>query len=238
MTNNIPHHIFVIPDGNGRWATRKELPRLCGHSEGVKRFYEIADAAFRLDISYFTFWALSGDNFLKRELTEVGHIFSLLRETLEGEFAEKLVANEIRLRVIGRWRNIIPDVELIRMIEDLESRTRYFKDKNLTILLGYSGKDEMVLAVKNIACYNINPNTIKFDELRDFSITRELPPVDLEIRTGEEKKGFAHRSDGALQFLTTDSVLYYTKTLWPDFIENEFLKAVGDYTAFERKFGK
>lgn len=237
MTINLPRHIFVTPDGNGRWATRKGLSRLNGHNEGAKRFHEIADTVFRLDVPYFTFWALSADNFLKRELAEIKHIFSLLRETLEEEFAEKLMTSKVCLRVIGRWRDMIPDAGLIEMITGLKNRTRYFKEKNLTILLGYGGKDEAVEAVKNMARSGINPNMIDFNEWRNFSITRELPPVDLEIRTGEEKERFAHRSDGALPFLTTDSVLYYTKTLWPDFKEKEFLEAVNGYATFERKFG-
>lgn len=237
MTINLPRHIFVTPDGNGRWAIRKGLPRLDGHSEGVKRFHEIAAAVLRLDVPYFTFWALSADNFLKRELAEIEHIFLLLRETLGEEFAEKLIANRVRLRVIGWWLRIIPDAGLIKKIANFENRTRFFTEKNLTILLGYGGKDEIVETFKNAARFGVNPDAINFGALRDFSMTRDLPPVDLEIRTGEENEGFAHRSDGALPFLTTDSVLHYTKTLWPDFRENEFLKAVNGYGTFERKFG-
>ena len=136
MANNIPRHIFVTPDGNGRWAIRKRLSGLFGHSEGVLRFHEIADAAFRLNIPYFTFWALSADNFLKRELAPVFNETDLANIEKFHVYVKTIVNNE---PVPAFSMSLEKDIETVKarmnpklaeMIKQL-SRLKYGRDKEL-----------------------------------------------------------------------------------------------------------
>lgn len=235
---HLPLHISVTPDGNGRWAQRRGFPRWHGHIAGVENFHQISEAAFHLGIPYFTFWAMSEDNFLKRNRGEIKNLFTLLRGELEGNMLKKLMESRIRLRVIGRWEEMNTDPALPELIRAVEKKTAEFSERNLTILLVYSGEREEVETIKKImTCDGLRPEGLTFEAIGKFSWTKDLPPVDLEIRTGEEKENFAHRSAGFLPYLTANSVLYHTKTLWPDFSEKEFLHAVKEFETFERKFG-
>jgi len=238
MQDNLPRHVFIIPDGNRRWARSQGLAPWEGHVKGRKRFHEISDAAFDLGIPYFTFWAASEDNLTKRDPLEISFLTGLLRRELEGDISEKLFTNQIRLRVLGKWKEIFSDNRFFECIRSLEEKTVDYKDRHLTILLGYSGKTEIVYATKKICVApSLNLDKIGFESVKNFSWTRDLPSVDLEIRTGEERPGWSHRSSGALPFLTTDSACYHTETLWPDFSKEQFLSVIEQYGMYERRFG-
>lgn len=238
MQNNVLRHVFIIPDGNRRWARSRNLSPWKGHIRGREKFHEINEAAFDCGIKYFTFWAASEDNLTKRNPLEIRFLIKLLRKELESDIAEKLFKNRIQLHVIGRWEEIFSDDKFSDYIRSLEEKTAYYKDRHLTILLGYSGKAELVAAAKAVrAASVVNPDDISFETVRRFSWTRNLPEVDLEIRTGEERPGWSHRSSGALPFLTTDSPCYHTETLWPDFSKSQFLSIVKQYETYERRLG-
>lgn len=239
MQNNPLRHVFIIPDGNRRWAGLKNLAPWEGHIWGRERFHEISEAAFDCGIKYFTFWAASEDNLTKRGPVEIRFLTELLRKELESDIAEKLFKNKIRLRVIGRWEGIFSNNRFSEYVRSLEQKTAGYQDRHLTILLGYSGKTEIANAAKEvcIAAATLYPNMISFETVKRFSLTHDLPPVDLEIRTGEERPNWSHRSSGALPFLTTDSACYHTETLWPDFSKKQFLLVIKQYGAYERRFG-
>lgn len=238
MQNNLPRHVFIIPDGNRRWARTQGLAPWKGHVRGREIFHEINEAAFECGISHFTFWVASEDNLTKRDPLEIRFLTGLLRREFEGDIAEKLFKNRVRFRVCGRWEEIFSDNRFSDYVRSLEEKTAGYQDRHLTILLGYSGKTEIADAAKAVrAASLVNPDDINFETVRRFSWTRNLPSVDLEIRTGEERPGWSHRSSGALPFLTTDSTRYNTETLWPDFSKERFLSVIKEYGLYERRFG-
>lgn len=238
MQNNLPRHVFIIPDGNRRWARTHGLAPWEGHTRGRERFHEISEAAFERGISYFTFWAASEDNLTKRDPLEIRFLTELLRKELEGDIAEKLFKNKIRLRICGKWKEIFSDNRFSDHIHSLEEKTADYRNRHLTILLGYSGKTEIADAAKALyATATLNPADISFETVKRFSWTNDLPSVDLEIRTGEERPGWSHRSSGALPFLTTDSACCHTEILWPDFSKNHFFSVIKQRETYERRFG-
>lgn len=285
MNKKLPYHIAIIPDGNRRWAKSRGLILWKGHQEGVKRFREISEVAFRAGIPYLTFWGASEDNLLKRSKVEVRLLVSLLRKSLEQELKEKIfIKNKIHINVVGRWSAILKDSALERAVNALEEETKHFTRHRLTILFGYDGRREMIEAISKIANSKESrksPNERREDfrgsrssatqgraltgspQFRDHGIhetvsthssrtvsgqkskinyetvkkalwTGHLPPVDLVIRTGGEP----HWSAGFMMWLTSDSQFYFTKTLWPDFDAKEFKKALREYGARERRFGR
>lgn len=239
MQNNVLRHVFIIPDGNRRWARSRYLAPWKGHIRGRERFHEMNETIFDdCSIPYFTFWAASEDNLVKRDPVEIRFLTELLRKELEGDIAGKLFKHRIRLRVCGKWKEIFSDSRFSDYIHSLEANTADYKNRNLTILLGYSGKTELTDAVKAVrAAANLNSEDISFETVKKFSLTYDLPSVDLEIRTGEERPGWSHRSSGALPFLTADSACYHAETLWPDFSKEQFISILSQYETYERRFG-
>ena len=244
MQQNLPQHIAVIPDGNRRWARLRGLPDKDGHREGRATFHKISKVAFQLGIPYFTFWAMSEDNHAKRSTTEIGSLVSLLKEVLEGDWTKDLFENQIQFRVRGKWRELAATKHLARLIDNLERRIRSFKKHNLTVMLGYDGKHELEETVQG-RIYDWmserwwQTKGIDFEKIRKaLRWTGELPPVDLEIRTGETMERWFHNSAGFMMLHTADSEIHISPTLWPDFSEQEFKKIVEEYCQRERKLGK
>ncbi|MBI2064009.1 MAG: di-trans,poly-cis-decaprenylcistransferase [Candidatus Yanofskybacteria bacterium] len=244
MEQKLPRHIAVIPDGNRRWAKHFGLTSFTGHLKGRERFHEISKFAFDLGIPYFTFWAMSEDNLSKRASAEINGLISLMQESLCGPMADDLLKNQIRLRVLGGWKNKSNFDCLAHIIDDLENKTRLFDKHNLTILLGYNGTTELVEAVqKNLYFWFLKltgepSQPLDFETIRQAAWTSELPPVDIVIRTGETQENWSHNSSGFMMLHATDSETRYSKTLWPNFSEQEFKKIVEEYGKRERKFGK
>lgn len=236
---NYPKHLAIIPDGNRRWARKLGRVPWEGHREGMKRFREVSEEAFRIGIPYLTFWAASTDNLIKRSLKEVAFLTAILKEELKNrELFERSQEYGARLRVIGRWSEILQDEELSRAIKDLEEKTQSFSKRHLTILFGYDGREEMLEAINKLKI--ANPETTqagrKIDEtdLRRKLWTGDLPEVDLVIRTGGEP----HWSAGFMMWLTANSQFYFTEKFWPEFTKKELQKALEDYVARERRYGK
>lgn len=232
-----PHHIVIVPDGNRRWAKSRGLPAFIGHERGAATAEKIFDHALKLGIQNLTFWGSSYDNVTKRSSEEVEFLFKLFGSYFAKLLEDKeriLEKNHIRVRVLGRWRETFPE-SVRSVIEDIIRKTGSYTERNFTLLMAYSGVDEMTAAVAAVAddarkngTLMVTPETVK-----RALWTRDLPPVDLVIRTGGEP----HWSSGLLMWDVADAELYFTEMLWPDFSPEEFNKALAYYTGRERRRG-
>ena len=223
----IPRHIAFIMDGNGRWAKKRGLPRIRGHAEGVKAAERTIDAAKKLGIPYLTFYAFSTENW-KRPEEEVQFLMELLREYLK-EKLPTFLRDDIRVSFIGR-RDRIPK-ETLEWMEKVEKETAKCSSLWVFVAVDYGGRDEITRAVNRIikeGYKEVNEELIR----RYLDLPPEVPDPDLLIRTAGEK-----RISNFLLWYIAYTELYFTETLWPDFDENELLKAIEDYSQRVRKFG-
>jgi len=234
---NIPKHVAIIPDGNRRWARKKGFKPWIGHREGVNHFEKVLNKALELKIPYLTFWGGSWDNLTKRAKIEVNFLFKVYTEQFKRIINDKRIhQNKVRVNVFGRWREILPK-ETQRAIEEAIEATKNYNKYFFTFLLAYNGTDEMMDCIQKIARLN-NPNkTIKINQnlIKENLWTKDLPQVDLVIRTG--CGGDPHLSAGFMMWDTAYSQLYFTDTLFPDFSSKEFEKIVKDYSKRERRIG-
>ncbi len=221
-------HVAIIMDGNGRWAQKRGFPRIQGHREGLKRVEELIRYAPKKGVRHLTLYAFSTENW-RRPRHEREFLFSMFESYLKGK-RDELKHNGVQLRIIG-LRDNLPEnlVDLIKETEDYLS-----KGSNLTlqIAFNYGGRSEIVKAVKGI----IN------DELKDFEVdervisrylfTSGVPDPDLLIRTSGEK-----RLSNFLLWQSAYTELYFTNVFWPDFTEEEFDKALGEFFQRRRRFG-
>jgi undecaprenyl diphosphate synthase len=227
-------HIVLIPDGNRRWAKRKGMLPWQGHVEGAKILERILKKAWELKISHFTFWASSLDNLKKRPKKEVNTLLSLYKKYFEKLLKEKKIFEEkVKVNVFGRWKEFFPQ-SLKNLIFKITEKTKANNNYFLSILVAYNGTDEMLDAIKRIKRKNYS--VVNEKVLKENLWTGSLPPVDLIIRTGCEND--PHNSAGFMMWHTAYSQFYFTKTLFPDFTEKEFEKAINDFLTRERKFGK
>ena len=214
-------------DGNGRWAKKRGLPRIRGHAEGVKAAERTIDAAKKLGIPYLTFYAFSTENW-KRPEEEVQFLMELLREYLK-EKLPTFLRDDIRVSFIGR-RDRIPK-ETLEWMEKVEKETAKCSSLWVFVAVDYGGRDEITRAVNRIikeGCKEVNEELIR----RYLDLPTEVPDPDLLIRTAGEK-----RISNFLLWYIAYTELYFTETLWPDFDENQLLKAIEDYSRRVRKFG-
>lgn len=232
---NIPTHVAVIPDGNRRWARARGLHPWEGHRIGFqKRFFEVAEEAFKLGIPRLTFWAASEGNLLERSGMEVKFLVKILKKALSDKsFHEIAEKNKIRVRCLGRWNEILKDAGLEKAVRELEDKTKNYHENRLTVLFGYDGKIEMMEAINKLKAQS-EKQKINEENIKNSLWTGDLPPVDLVIRTGGEP----HWSAGFMMWHCADSQFYFTEKLWPDFGKSEFQKALADFAGRERRFGK
>jgi len=231
------NHIAIIPDGNRRWAKRRGVPLGEGHRIGGQTTEKIFEKSLELKIPYLTFWAASYDNLLKRSQEEVKFLINLINEEFKGLLEDARVhKNEVKVRILGRFREVLPP-KTLKIIEKLIEKTEKYNIFFLTFLLAYNGTDEMVEAIKKIS-QAFKGSTIKItgQVIKSFLWTRDLPPVDLVIRTGCEED--PHNSAGFMMWHTAYSQYYFTKTLYPDFSPEEFEMAINNFLERERRFGK
>jgi len=231
------NHIAIIPDGNRRWAERKGVPLYEGHRIGVETTEKIFEKALELKIPYLTFWAASYDNLLRRSREEVKFLIQLITEEFQRLLKDARVEkNKVKIRILGRFREILP-AKTLRIIEKLMEKTEKYEIFSLTFLLAYNGTDEMVEAIKRIT-KAFKESTIKITGhvIKNFLWTKDLPPVDLVIRTGCEED--PHNSAGFMMWHTAYSQYYFTKTLYPDFTPEEFEGVIKDFIKRERRLGK
>jgi undecaprenyl diphosphate synthase len=224
----IPTHVAIIMDGNGRWAKRRGLPRVFGHREGAKSVERAISFAKEVGIRYLSLFAFSTENW-ERPKSEIEAIFSLLVEYVNKK-VPYLIEKNARLKFIGR-REGLPE-HIIKTITEAEEQTEHCDSLEVIIALNYSGRAEIVDAVNKILKENINTE-INEENFRNYLYLPEVPDPDLLIRTSGEK-----RISNFMLWELAYTELYFTETLWPDFDEKEFLKALYDYQSRERRFGK
>jgi undecaprenyl diphosphate synthase len=230
---NLPKHIAIIMDGNGRWAKGKGMPRVFGHKSGVKAVRETTEAAAELGIEYLTLYAFSTENW-NRPAFEVKALMTLLVETIKGE-VKTLNKNNIRLQAIGDISKL-PEKSykaLLKAIDDTKQNTRM----TLVLALNYSAKWEIMNAVKDLAS-QVEAGKLKAEDLdenvfADALETKGMPDPELLIRTSGET-----RISNFLLWQIAYSELYFTPIFWPDFRKKDLFEAVLNYQQRERRFGK
>jgi undecaprenyl diphosphate synthase len=230
---NLPGHVAIIMDGNGRWARRRGLPRVAGHRAGIKAVREVVKGCGNLGIGYLTLYTFSVENW-KRPAREVSALMRFLRETLRNE-TEELNKNNVRLSAIGRLDDLPGAVrnELERAMKALDKNTGL----NLVLALSYAGRAEIVDAVRRIAA-ELKEGTLRYDDIDAHLFgsklyTEAIPDPDLLVRTSGEM-----RISNFLLWQIAYSELWITDTLWPDFRRKHLYEAILDYQERERRFGR
>jgi len=230
---NLPRHLAIIMDGNGRWAKRRFMPRIMGHRQGAKTVKEIVTAVRELNIPYLTLYAFSKENW-SRPRDEVDALMDLLYDYLQKE-VDELLGNRIRLRAIGELDRLPPKVKRL-LFETMEKTSKNF-EMQLVLALSYGSRSEIADAARKIAqgCVNgeISPDEIDEELFASYLYTSDIPDPDLIIRTSGEQ-----RLSNFLLFQAAYSEFYITETLWPDFDKKELFKALHDFSRRERRFGK
>lgn len=230
---NLPRHVAIIMDGNGRWARQQGKPRIMGHRAGVESVQEIVRTAREMGIGVLTLYAFSTENW-QRPPVEVQALMGLLKSFLESELAN-LAQNNVSLRCSGQQERFPGEIQnlLQRVIRETADNSGLV----LNLALSYGGRYEIIQAVQAMArecCQGLlRPEEINSDIFADHLYTRGLPDPDLLIRTGGEI-----RLSNFLLWQASYSELYFTETLWPDFRREGFLQAITDYQQRQRRFGK
>jgi undecaprenyl diphosphate synthase len=226
----LPRHIAVIMDGNGRWAERRRLPRIAGHRAGIRAVRQAVEACARLGVPYLTLYAFSVENW-KRPHAEVKLLMGLLREYLKKEIGE-LNRQNVRLGVIGRVAELPAPVQ--RDLQGALEETRRNNGLRLTLALNYGGRAELIDAVRSLAEYQQRNGSMSVDEttFSQHLYTRDLPDPDLLIRTSGEM-----RLSNFLLWQVAYSEIWVTDTLWPDFTQQDFFRAILDFQKRERRYG-
>ena len=228
----IPRHVAIIMDGNGRWAKARRLPRIAGHKKGVEAVRKATRAARDLGIEVLTLYAFSSENWRRPE-DEVTDLMGLLRHFLSSEVND-LIAENVRLRVIGDYRVLKSDI--VAMIDDAIARTASNTGPILVIALNYGAQAELVGAARALAA-KVADRAMAAEAIDESAIeahltTRDLPPLDLMIRTSGEV-----RLSNFLLWQAAYAELMFIDTLWPDVDEAVIRDAIADYGRRQRRFG-
>lgn len=223
-----PRHVAIIMDGNGRWAAQRGLPRITGHHQGTANIRRITTAAVEMGIEYLTLWAFSTDNW-RRPQAEIDGILGLLADAIERELDE-LDRQGAQLRHIGSLAGLTP--ELQAAIQDAIRRTANNSRLVLTLAFNYSGRQELLAAVRSLIDRGVPAGQIDERAIERELFTRDLPDPDLIIRTSGEL-----RTSNFLLWQSAYSELYFTPTLWPDFGPEDLWEAVQEFGRRERRFG-
>ena len=232
-TQKMPKHIAIIMDGNGRWAKQKGRLRVFGHENGTKSVREITETCVELDIENLTLYAFSTENW-KRPKIEVQTLMRLLISSLKNEI-KTLQDNNIRLHTIGNTDELPSKVQ--RELQEVISQTKDNKKMTLTLALSYGSRDEIINTIKQISTKVknniISPEKIDESVINEHLYTRNLPDVDLLIRTSGEQ-----RISNFLLWQIAYAELFFTDILWPDFNKEHLYEAILSYQNRERRFGK
>lgn len=232
-TGILPAHIAIIMDGNGRWAKKKGMPRIAGHKRGLESVRAIVKACVNKEIPYLTLFAFSSENW-RRPPTEVQLLMELFANALEGK-ARKLNDNDVCLRVVGDTTRFSSKIRML--INRAENLTRDNKKLNLTIAANYGGRWDISQACQKIGAEisagKITPDQVCEQDIERHLSTQFLPEPDLFIRTGGEK-----RISNFLLWQLAYTELYFTDTLWPQFDNDAFDRALASFSKRQRRFGQ
>lgn len=226
---NIPRHVAIIMDGNGRWAKKRGLPRNAGHRKGVQALKKICTAAGDLGIHYLSIFAFSTENW-DRPQKEVSFLMNLFKKTFRDEMDE-LVEKGVRVKILGRKMGVESDI-LAEMME-LERRTSKNTGFQLNICFNYGSRAEIVDAVKKIVAEDEQPEKIDEKYFQQFLYTKGLPDVELVIRTSGEM-----RLSNFLLYQSAYAELVFTPVYWPDFSKRDLITAIWEFQNRNRRFGR
>jgi len=227
--SRLPLHVAVIMDGNGRWAEKRRKPRMEGHRAGAKAVQEVVESCARLGVKFLTLYAFSKENW-KRPKREVALLWRLLEEYLRKQDKD-LIKNKIRILAIGQ-REDIPG-STVNELERVEALTRHFDRLTIVLALNYSGRTEIVDAVKKILQDgDLDPARLDEETFAQRLYTAGIPDPDLLIRTSGEL-----RISNFLLWQIAYSEIWITPVLWPDFRRLDFIQALVDFQKRERRFG-
>ena len=226
--NNLPLHVAITMDGNGRWAQQRKLPRTAGHDQGLHTVKRIVKLASDIGIKYLTLYVFSTENW-KRTEKEVGFLMNLIHIHLCGEL-DFYKQNGIKINHIGNIESLPDSIkkDITEAIED----TKDFSGMTLNLAINYGGRDELLRGIKKIINNKIDENEITEQLISSFLDMPQSPDVDLLIRTGGEK-----RLSNFLLWHIPYAEQIYTDTLWPDYTDEEFLKNIEDFSHRNRRFG-
>lgn len=229
--NKLPNHIGIIMDGNGRWATKRGLPRSAGHKAGAENLKKLCRHINKLGLNYLSLYAFSTENF-KREVSEVNYLMNLFIEMFTNDF-KFLIEDNVKVLFSGRREGLPKNV--IKAIEKMESDSKDNTGTVLNICLNYGSQDEIVDMVKKIS-NEVKESKISIEDINKELVNRnmyyELPPVDFVIRTSGEM-----RISNFMLWQSSYAEYYFPETLFPDFNENEFDKAIEEFNKRHRRFG-
>lgn len=224
----LPAHIAIVPDGNGRWAKQRGLPRFSGHQAGLENIYRMVSYLNEYPISCVTLYGFSTENWGRPE-DEVDSIFRMVEEFITGHLIE-ICEQGIRLRHLGRLGELPQSLQLA--ISGAVELTKNNTGMVLSIAFNYGGRAEILDAVRRIITEGISPQKIDEELFNSYLYTAGLPNVDLLIRTGDEL-----RLSNFLIWQTAYSEYHFTKVLWPDFSKKDMDKALLSYSRRQRRFG-
>lgn len=229
---NVPEHVAIILDGNGRWAKKRLMPRNYGHAQGSKNVEKMCEVAWNLGIKYLTVYAFSTENW-KRPQKEVNTLMKLLRDYLT-DCIERTTKNNMRVRILGDKTGLSEDI--CQAIERLEEVSAKNTGLNFSIALNYGSRDEMVRAMKRMAADaaagKLLPEAITEQVFAGYLDTAGIPDPDLLIRTSGEQ-----RLSNFLLWQLAYTEFYFTDVLWPDFDRGELIRAIEQYNSRDRRFG-
>lgn len=220
----IPRHVAIIMDGNGRWAKKRHLPRAMGHKKGVETVRKIVRAAGELGLEALSLYAFSSENW-KRPEDEISDLMGLLRAFIKSDIDE-FTANDVRLKIIGNYKALAPDI--VDMIEEALARTAHNSRTTLAVALNYGSQDELVRAAQAAAANG----AITAETIEANLDTADLPPLDLLIRTSGEQ-----RLSNFMLWQAAYAEFWFTDTLWPDFSKEELSKALKEFATRDRRYG-
>ena len=228
----IPRHVAIIMDGNGRWASRRHLPRIAGHRQGAEAVRATIRAAAETGVEVLTLYAFSSENWRRPE-DEVTGLMGLLRHFIRAEI-ERFATNGLRLRVIGDYRSFPADI--VTLLDDATATTAANSGMTVAIALNYGSQRELVGAARALAA-DVRDGRIGIEDIDEAAIaarldTAELPPLDLVIRTSGEQ-----RLSNFLLWQAAYAELLFVDTLWPDFDGDAFRAAIEAFGRRERRFG-
>lgn len=229
---NVPQHIAIILDGNGRWAKAKGMPRNYGHAQGSKNVEKICEEAWRMGIKYLTVYAFSTENW-NRPKAEVDALMTLLRNYMK-TCLKTAAKNDMKIRVIGDKKPLDEDIK--KRIEELEEATKNNGGLNFTIALNYGSRDEMIRAARKMgqdcAEGKLNPEEITEEVFSSYLDTAGIPDPDLLIRTSGEQ-----RLSNYLLWQLAYTEFYFIDVPWPDFNKKELEKAIEQFNRRDRRYG-
>ncbi len=232
-SGEIPEHIAIIMDGNGRWAKKRGLPRAAGHTRGVESVRDIVKACSQLGVGYLTLYTFSTENW-RRPKDEVSMLMRLLLKSLRDE-TDELNQNDIKITTIGDLKSLPFEVQ--KELNDAMEKTKNNKKMVLNLALSYSGRVELRIAIKDIVQSvldkKIDPNHIDDETISNHLMTKNIPDPDLVIRTSGE-----FRVSNFLLWQIAYSEFYISDVLWPEFRRNNLYDAIRSFQKRERRFGK